>query len=112
MDTNNEAKQINEEELEQVSGGTTIEGDGPSYTQDSNCYFEPAWSDEFKSNGPGQYRAKCKSTCLAILVGKICRCHGTARCVDRWHMIELTQGGVWRPWPSGDYNHSEPRKAL
>ena len=97
---------INEAQLENVSGGfppPELEG------RDKNCYFEPARPFEWRQSGD-KVQARCKSQCQGFLT--FCSCHGTARCVDRWHDITESSYGQWTPSPRHGYNHSDPRKQL
>ena len=98
MDTNNEAKQINEDELEHVSGG------------DLSNVFAKCWftrgSDYRVENGT--YWWKCNSTCWTGLT--FCPCVDSKRCVNSFHIMEK-DGALLRPSPKDNRNHSASDKA-
>ena len=103
-------EKMNEEQLEDVTGGEP-EG-GFEWTKDKNCYFEPDQPFEWRRNGGG-IQVKCKSKCHTMfIIGKVCSCHGTVSCVDRWHDIMEVSPGHWSPRPAAEHNHSDPRKQM
>ena len=92
MDTNNETKTINEEELEAVSGGV---GDG------EQCFFHPKSSTLGSKHGadPSYIWLQC------AYMGASCRgcaCHGRDHCVDCWHKVDKSTDGLL---PNGFANH-------
>jgi len=67
---------VSEENLEEVTGGT---GGGIILT---GCFFQPNGNIQVFDN---KLRAQCRATCLGI---ELCRCHGKAHCVNKWHDID------------------------
>ena len=101
---NPQAETLNEEQLEEVAGGST----------DNPCYFEPENPPVHKVED-GLVRVKCKSTCVAPFT-KTCRCHTRVHCINRWHIVEPANPGIkdgtWYAMPRNERNHDEARKII
>jgi hypothetical protein len=95
----NENKELNEEELDDVSGGF--------WGNDPSCFFVYDSSVPLLNNG-SFLRAKCKArSCYMPFV--YCNCHGNhARCEDGWHRLDtqgVPPGGTAYPWPANAAKH-------
>jgi len=95
------SNEINEENLEVITGGEADAMSGP------DCYFEPERPFQY-TRAHGYISVKCKSGCVA------CRCRGSLYCVDRWHLIEQDKEirNRWYPLPLNSYNHYNNRKVI
>ena len=112
MNENNETKTINEEELEQVTGGVGATWD---------CWFDGGGSkwtaeDGIKPAGFEFGSVACRrDSCFNGLTQ--CACHGTDRCVGKMHKMDKPfedEGGgpgagimtfKSAPYPQHQYNH-------
>ena len=92
----NEKKVLNEEMLEDVSGGWEPEGD---------CFFVPEMPIE-KRLYDGAIMVKCASNCRPF---KHCACLGSLRCKDKYHRVTQT-GTKWGPAPANENNHQAADK--
>jgi len=104
---NNEAeaiKNVGETELNDVAGGTEA---GETEAR-ALCRFVPEMPTQHKREG-GKVWVLCSSGCG---FSGHCKCHGSPRCVNRWHEMEMIAEGLWAPYPLLEYNHSKGDKAV
>jgi len=78
--SNESAQPLNEEELENVAGGSMR-------TKKSYCWFKAASEPEFRN---GEMRRRCKAlSCRSLKIDPPavieCWCHETRACADGWH---------------------------
>ena len=101
MDTNNEIKRVNEDELEEVSGGVGATSD---------CWFQ--WGGSSGKHWRESDTLPCsRVSCFKGLTQ--CACHGTDRCVGKMHKMDNqhttspTGAPMVRaqPHPFNHYNH-------
>jgi len=95
--------ELNEDQLDEVAGG-----DVGVMGEDDACWFEPEQPIKH-SEANGTIYVKCKSRC-----NRLCGCHGSMYCVDRWHLAEQDKiiMNKWYPLPKNMYNHSGIRKII
>ena len=106
---NIQAETVGEEQLEEVAGGI--------FGTSDVCYFKQKFAEKdnpialyvHTKEINGKRYAECYSSCLGGL--NYCSCHGTDRCIDKWHVIEGS-GLEWRLSPAGKYNHSHSSKNI
>ena len=105
MDENKnlQAETVGEEQLEDVTGGNDDD-------KNSNCFFESDNPPVHKVEA-GVVKVKCKSRCNKGAINN-CGCHGTTRCIDKWHIAVHFAGEIWLPSPTNKNNHSGERKAI
>ena len=104
QDEKRKSMQINEDELEGVSGGSGG-GDG------EKCYFHPKSSDSWGEKHGADSSYIWKQCSYGALVGigcKGCACNGRDHCVDRHHKLDATTGELL---PAHFANHKSKLKS-
>ena len=97
-------RELDEGQLKDAAGG--IVG-SPS----EHCFFEPEVPYKKRWYGDECYIA-CKKACSAI---EYCKCHGTVRCIERYHKMHRPlndSAGPVYPFPEGSFNHNQGSKLV
>jgi len=92
---------IGEQDLNAVVGGS---GDDP----DLWCQFTPEIPIQHNGGKDGWVWVKCGSTCF----GTFCKCEGSDRCKNKWHLMQWVRGFIWSPSPIFQYNHEAADKII
>ena len=109
MDENNKSI-VGEEDLDTVAGGG--KRPPPIDPKDKECYFYPGSPVQHNGKQDGVLKVKCSQMTCGGFVSSTCACHGTNRCVNKWHIMEYVGGDIWSPSIINENHHRKSDKAV